>query len=98
MSSLSKFGGREVPIMITMIVGFVVIVDYFFSIPQVAYVSTFLSTTAVVLVAFALGLGAATIVRVHVPIVQKKTPGRWIFSLWLLVVAGVTGASEYWVA
>lgn len=89
---MSKFGGKEVPIMITMIVGFIVIIDYFLTIPQIAFVSSFLSTNAVVLVAFALGLGAATMVRVHVPVVQRRTPGRWLFSLWLLFVAGITGA------
>lgn len=89
---MSKFTGKEIPMIITMVVGFTLVADYFFSIPQVAYVSSLLSTTAVIVVAFALGIGMVTILRVHTPIVQKKTPGRWLYSLWLLIMAGVTAA------
>jgi len=81
---------RRIEFLIILIAGFVVTLDYFIVSPEWAYLSSFIQRLATILAAFALGIGAVTLLRLHIPIVQKRVPGKWYLSAWLVFVMCVT--------
>lgn len=76
---------REVPIAITFLAGILFLLDYFIQIPFVSenVVGHFLDW-AIVIAAFALLLGAANILRIHVQKIIKRKK-EWYNSVILLV-------------
>lgn len=79
---------REIPIGITLIAGFLMLIDYYFraEIPQVVGISTTVQRWAVIIAAFALLIGLINITRIHLNHLMKRTRGQWIFSIWCLFI------------
>lgn len=75
---------REVPIIVTFIAGILFLLDYFIKIPLISGIVGEFETWAIVIAAFALGLGAANLFRIHLQKVIKKSEG-WYNSVLLLV-------------
>lgn len=78
----SKVLITAIPIIITLIM----FVEYFFNIPIIAGAAENLRTWAIVISNLALGLGVVNLVRTHGKRFQARTPGRWYFSAWTLVI------------
>ncbi|QNO14553.1 hypothetical protein HYG86_07045 [Alkalicella caledoniensis] len=75
---------REVPIIVTLIAGLLFLLDYFIKIPLISGIVGEFETWAIVISAFALGLGAANLFRIHLQKAIKKSEG-WYNSVLLLV-------------
>jgi len=87
---------RDIPLAITFIVGVIAVLDYYLVFPEVKQTFTVIKNWNIVVSAFALGLGAVNLFRVHTRrIVERKGLDRF-FSAWLLfmlIVFVVVGLS-----
>jgi hypothetical protein len=77
---------RTIPMVVTFVAGLVLFIDYFFRVPYVPPIAEMLLNFAIVIAAFALGLGAANLVMIHGGHIRKRTPRQWYFSAWLFIV------------
>lgn len=79
---------REIPLVITFVVGVVIILDYFFKIGigtlSLATVSMEIQNWTLIIAAFALGLAAVNLLRIHSANIRLKRPG-WYNSLALII-------------
>ncbi|MGI6627766.1 MAG: hypothetical protein ACOX4K_05390 [Bacillota bacterium] len=80
---------REIPTAITFIVGIIIIAAYYFKVPLLTAASNSLQNWGVIVSAFALGLAAVNLMRVHLTKIQRKQKG-WIFSIMLLASMIIT--------
>jgi len=91
---------KAVASLILLVAGFVVLFDYFIRVPGLEEFALFLQVIATVLAAFALGIGAVSLFRVHVPRVMKRGTD-WYLSAWMLIVlvvvavVGVFGTTSH---
>jgi len=77
---------RDIPLAITFIVGVIAVLDYYTTLESVTATFTVIKNWGVVLQAFALGLGAVNLFRVHGKRVSERTREDWMFSGWLLLM------------
>lgn len=76
---------REVPIIVTFVAGILFLLDYFIKIPYLSeYVVSEFESWAIVVAAFALALGAANLIRIHIQKIVKQKDD-WYNSVILLV-------------
>lgn len=79
---------REIPLGITFIVGVVVVLDYFFKLGtgaiSLANVSREIQNWTLIVAAFALGLAAFNLIRIHLANVRLKKAG-WYNSVALII-------------
>lgn len=100
---MSFLKNREIPIGITLIVGFLMIITYYFgnAFPAVKTTSTIVQKWTVIVAAFALLIGLANITRIHVNHLLKRTKGQWMFSLWclfimyIMITLGLAGTTKH---
>jgi len=87
MSDLVK---KRLPSIIMAVIGILLIVDFFFVTPA-SYANAMkdLQNTAIIIAAFALGIGAINLLLIHGTSVMKRKEGQWYYSLWLLIVMTV---------
>jgi len=83
------------------ILGLLMLIEFFFNIPTVLKGAVGdIQNFAVIIAAFALGIGALTLLFNHGRLISKREPGQWYYSLWLLivmvvfVVLGVSGGTD----
>lgn len=100
---------RDIPLVITFLVGVIAIGDYYTTFTAVKDTFTVIKNWGVVLNAFALGLGAVNLFRVHGRRISERKRDDWYFSAWLLftlilfVVVGLgtgqfeAGAQYQWI-
>jgi len=81
---------RIVPAAIMLIAGLLIYAEFFLQTPPV-YLDAMkdLKNAAVIIAAFAMGVGALNLLITHGTFIQKREPGQWIFSAWLLLVMTV---------
>lgn len=63
----------------------VIVGDYFLAIAGVGTMAETLRQFAVIITNMALGLGVISLLRIHSKLVQKKTEGRWLYSLIAII-------------
>jgi hypothetical protein len=80
---------REVPVFLAGAVGVLMIIEYFFNVPTMRSWSTEIQNWAVIISAFALGLGAFGLARNHAARISQRKPD-WINSVLLIVTLVVT--------
>jgi len=83
---------RDIPLAITFIVGVIAVMDYYTTLVSVKDVFTVIKNWGVVLNAFALGLGAVNLFRVHGRRISQRRTSDWVFSGWLLLMLIVFAA------
>ena len=83
---------RDIPLAITFIVGVIAIGDYYTTLTAVKDTFTVIKNWGVVLNAFALGLGAVNLFRVHGRRISERKTSDWMFSAWLLFMLVVFAA------
>lgn len=76
---------RDIPLAITFIIGVIAVLDYYTTFESISNTFTVIKNWGVVLQAFALGLGAINLLRVHGRRISEKRDG-WYFSVWLLAM------------
>jgi hypothetical protein len=79
----------QAPLTITFIIGIIIIMAYFFPIKEIKLISDDIVKWGVILNAFAMCLGATTLYRFHIRHVMRRTPGQWLYSIWLLIVMSI---------
>ncbi len=65
----------------------ILMADYYIVNKTIQNIANTLTQWAVVIAAFALGLGLLNLVKIQGRHVIKRTPGRWYYSLWTLAIA-----------
>jgi len=84
---------RDIPLVITFLIGVIAVMDYYTTFTSVKDVFTIIKNWGIVLEAFALGLGAVNLFRVHGRRISQRSTD-WIFSallLFMLVLFVVVG-------
>ena len=77
---------KEIVVIITSFCGLLVMFDYFLTLPQsLSSLATAITTWGLIIGNFAFALGLINITRVHYTTINKRTPGRWIYSVVLLL-------------
>jgi hypothetical protein len=85
---------RDIPLVITFVIGVIAVMDYYTTFSAVKETYTVIKNWGVVLEAFALGLGAVNLFRVHGRRISERRTSDWIFSallLFMLVLFVVVG-------
>ena len=89
---------RTIPLAITMIVGVIFMVDYYFQgIPVITTTVPTLAKWATIIWGFALPYAVLSVFIDHTKVIIKREPGKWYFSLWMLfliLVMVVLGFTE----
>jgi Kef-type K+ transport system membrane component KefB len=75
---------RDIPLVITFIIGVIAVMDYYTTFTSVKDVFTIIKNFGIVIQAFALGLGAVNLFRVHGRRISKQG-ADWYLSAWLLL-------------
>lgn len=75
---------REIPILITLIFGVFMIVQFFIPHPVVNEIANRLQTWAIIVISFSYVLGSANILRINGELVYRRGAG-WIYKLVLVV-------------
>ena len=78
---------RDIPLAITFLVGILAVLEYYTNIVVITDTFTVIKNWGIVLQAFALGLGAVNLFRVHGRRISERRGGNeWLFSGWLLLM------------
>jgi hypothetical protein len=101
---MSDLVRNKIPIAIMIGLTIFLFIEYFFAVPKaITETAIELVNWTVVLAAFAWGLGALSMVQLHIKRVREREPGQWYYSIWLIfvmilmAVVGVTqGIKSYW--
>ena len=75
---------RELPLVITALVGLVMIVEYFFEIPGASIAAKEMQDWAIIVAAFALAVAAINLALTHARYISQKRPGC-VHSVLLIV-------------
>lgn len=75
---------REIPILITLIFGVFMIVQFFIPHPTVNETANRLQNWAIIVISFSYVLGSANILRINGELVYRRGPG-WLYKLVLVV-------------
>jgi len=77
---------RTIPMAVAMAVGFLILIDFFFDESHINALGSFLVSSAVILVAFALLLGLLNVLLVHFKRIGRREEG-WPYSIFLVAIA-----------
>jgi hypothetical protein len=78
---------KEIIILIGAFAGFIVLADYFLTLPTIlSDLSNDIITWGLITANFAFILGLINLSRSHIITIQKRTPGRWTYSAVLMTV------------
>jgi hypothetical protein len=85
---------RELPIIVTAVVGVIMIVEYFFKVPGISATAQELQNWAILIAAFALALAAINLAVNHLRTVSQRRPGAihsvlLLSSMLITVIAGI---------
>jgi hypothetical protein len=78
------------PILVTFIAGGLLLLDFFWSQPNLAAAASDALKWQIILAAFATALGAANLLRIHAHRIERRT-NRWMLSVVLLVSMFIYG-------
>lgn len=84
MSTIAK---KYIPMGIMLILGVFLFAEFYLSVPkEVSDISQAIQNYTVIIAGFAMGIGAINLLFTHIRPIQKREPGKWFYSLWLLLV------------
>jgi hypothetical protein len=78
---MSFIRSSNIPVGIIFIVGVLVTSAYFIDVPAISEASNFAQSMAVILTAFATGVGAISMIRLHGNNIMRKREGQWYLSV-----------------
>lgn len=76
---------RTLPMVLMLVIGGLLILDFFISAGPLQTSATFLTEAGVIVSAFALGLGTINLLWVHSRKVRRRAKGEWMHSVILIV-------------
>lgn len=76
---------REIPMFVCSFIALIIIFEFFLKIPQLTSLSKTIQSLALILLAFALGLGMINVTIIHWRNVTQRM-GPWYLSAWLLLI------------
>lgn len=76
---------KQIPLMITVVITIFMLLEYYYPEPVIKNISKDIRDWSVIIAAFALGLGAANLLRVHSQNIQRRTKDVWPFSILLIL-------------
>jgi hypothetical protein len=94
---VSSFAKKGLVQLITAAVAMIMILDFFFDVQAFSGLSAVLQDYATIIANIALGLGVINLFLINTKQVQRRTEGKWIYSVWLLaffficLIAGFAG-------
>ena len=77
---------RDIPLAITFLIGVIAVLEYYTDVQAIADTFTVIKNWGIILQAFALGLGAVNLFRVHGKRISERRGNEWFFSGWLLLM------------
>jgi hypothetical protein len=77
---------RDIPLAITFLVGVIAVLEYYTDVQAIADTFTVIKNWGIILQAFALGLGAVNLFKVHGKRISERRGNEWFFSGWLLLM------------
>jgi hypothetical protein len=83
---MSEFAKRELVFVVTAFVAAVMMIKFFLNIPAVTVLGDQIQIWALIIQLVAIGIGAINLLRNHLRHIQRRTAGRWPFSIWLIVL------------
>jgi hypothetical protein len=81
---MSQIYRKQLIFVLTAIVAFVMVLSYFFTYEGITPITDQIQAWALIIQLIAIGIGAISLIRVHYKTIQKRVPGRWFLSVWLL--------------
>lgn len=89
---------RTIPLLITMIVGIIFVIDFYFSnIPILAPGVQTMTKWSTIIWGFAMPYAVLMMIIDHGQIIQRREPGKWYYSIWfifLVVVMAFLGVTQ----
>src|SRR5208283_3037474 len=78
---------RQLPLLVLSITALIIMANYFLTVEQktTSAIVTILQNWSILFAAFALGYGAVNVFYIHGHHISRRTPGQWLYSLWLIV-------------
>lgn len=83
---------KEGPLIVTLIVAFFVIFEYYFGagalLPETTEASGQIQLFVAFILAFVIGVGVLNVLRIHWHRIQRRKPGdySWIYSSWIFII------------
>jgi len=82
---MSEILKRPIPLLITFVVGILMVLEYFFTVPALTATYDTVNTWRVILYA-CVYLGTINLLVLHGRRVMRRDPGQWYFSAWLILM------------
>jgi hypothetical protein len=77
---------REGVFAVSIIVAAIMIVNFFIDISVINNLAQEIQVWALIIQLIAIGIGAVNMMKSHVRILSRRTPGRWYFSAWMIIL------------
>jgi hypothetical protein len=85
--SYKKTIRRTIPLVITMILGVIMIFDFYFTnVPIISDIVLDLTKYSTIIWGFAMPYAVLSVFGEHIKVIQKRTPGRWYYSIYMLAI------------
>jgi hypothetical protein len=69
------------------VIAILLFLEFYFQVPSaVITVTDAIKSYAIVIAAFAMGLGVFNLSIIHIEKIQKREEGQWYFSIWMLLI------------
>lgn len=81
---------KELVLLITTVIAVIMFIDFFFAVPVASSTASTLRSWVVVVSAMMLAIGAVQLMRVHGKYILKRTPGKWLYSVWLIAIFAIS--------
>ena len=91
---MSWIKGREIPVALTGLCGFIILSEYYFDISILTTTSSYLTSWVTIILAFALGVGLISIMRSHFRNISSRKSSDWILSVYwfaLFIIMSAVG-------
>lgn len=76
---------RTIPLFITMIMGLIVVIDFYFKgLPVVGDTVPMLTKWSTIIWGFAMPYAVLSVFIDHLGVIRRREPGKWYFSAWML--------------
>ena len=82
---MSEMLKRPIPLLITFVIGMIMVLEYFFTIPVIKTTYDTMNTWRVILYA-CVYVGTINLLRLHGRRVVRRDPGQWYYSAWLILM------------
>jgi hypothetical protein len=87
---MSEIFKRDLVLIVTAIVAIAMMLNFFFVVPGLSPIVEGLQSWAYIIQLLAIALGISNILLGHSRVIKRREKGRWVYSLWLIVLFFIT--------